>query len=225
MENRLASASPLARVFVPWQGLFALFAGLFALAKVFTNKKANVRRGASAVNCPASFGKYVPIDGRKYAGKFYSQNRCTTVPLPCHRPLRCIVARCPSPANIRSKSEKWKASGGCRLFTEIFPTIICLGPPPKSPGIRGEGSWTENQSAGNKYCCLAVARSFPLEINWERWAIVIATELKRNCNVTSSRGTRQLHFLLASWFRCQCSILVEHEWFTIVSSFIARWDK
>lgn len=37
-------------------------------------KKQTVDEG-SAVNCPASLGKYAPIDGRKYTGKFYSQNR------------------------------------------------------------------------------------------------------------------------------------------------------
>lgn len=78
-------------------GLFALFAGLFALTKVFANKKANVAREGTAVNCPASFGKYVPIDGRKYTGKFYSQNRSPDDGTTAVRPNR---------PNIRSKSEK-----------------------------------------------------------------------------------------------------------------------
>lgn len=76
-EWKTARAPDHLAYYLSLAGLFALFAGLFALAKVFANKKANVAREGAAVNCPASFGKYVPIDGRKYTDgrKFYSQNR------------------------------------------------------------------------------------------------------------------------------------------------------
>lgn len=73
-----------------------------------------------AVNCPASFGKYVPIDGRKYTGKFYSQNRSLD---------DGTAVRHRQTLGVKVKSERHRAD--CRLFTEIFPTIICPGGLPR----------------------------------------------------------------------------------------------